>query len=140
VACAVVSALEGVKVRQDIAMTGSLSIRGAVLPVGGVTAKIEAAADTGLKRVLIPIANKVDVILEDKYTDMIEVVPVATIYDVLREATVGAGKQQLLEKLMRINEQFGRMKEAEKAPREGSKPESPPPPGPGLPGGSHVPG
>jgi Lon-like ATP-dependent protease len=140
VACAVVSALEGVKVRQDIAMTGSLSIRGAVLPVGGVTAKIEAAADTGLKRVLIPIANKVDVILEDKYTDMIEVVPVATIYDVLREATVGAGKQQLLEKLMRINEQFGRMKEAEKAPGKGSKPESPPPPGPGLPGGSHVPG
>jgi ATP-dependent Lon protease len=106
VATAVISALEGVKVRQDIAMTGSLSIRGAVLPVGGVTAKIEAAAETGLSRVLIPRANLVDVLLEDRYLSRVEVVPMDTIYDVIREATTGPGKAELLEKLARVNERF----------------------------------
>ena len=54
VATAVISALEEVPVDQTVAMTGSLSVRGQVLPVGGVTAKIEAAASPGIKRVLIP--------------------------------------------------------------------------------------
>ena len=47
VAVCVMSALEGIPVRQDVAMTGSLSVRGAVLPVGGVTAKVKAAVDAG---------------------------------------------------------------------------------------------
>ncbi len=47
VATAVISALEDVPVDQTVAMTGSLSVRGQVLPVGGVTAKIEAAAESG---------------------------------------------------------------------------------------------
>src|SRR3989449_712976 len=56
VATAVISALEEVPVNQTVAMTGSLSVRGQVLPVGGVTAKIEAAAELGLQRVVIPRA------------------------------------------------------------------------------------
>ena len=102
VATAVISALERVKVRQDTAMTGSLSIRGQVLPVGGVTAKIEAAAETGLKRVLIPASNMVDVLIEDKYQGKIEIIPMETIYDVIKEATDGPGKDELLLKLSKL--------------------------------------
>jgi ATP-dependent Lon protease len=103
VATAVISALEHVKVRQDTAMTGSLSIRGQVLPVGGVTAKIEAAAETGLKRVLIPASNMVDVLIEDKYQGKVQIIPMETIYDVIKEATAdGPGKDALLEKLSKL--------------------------------------
>ncbi len=61
---------------QTVAMTGSLSVRGQVLPVGGVTAKIEAAAESGIKRVLIPLANMNDVVLEERYIGKIEIIPV----------------------------------------------------------------
>ncbi|MCX6664677.1 MAG: ATP-dependent protease LonB [Euryarchaeota archaeon] len=97
---AVISAMEEVAVRQDVAMTGSISIRGTVLPIGGVTAKIEAAAETGIKKVLIPRANLNDVLIEDKYVSQIEIVPVETLTDVLENALVdGEGKKKLLEKL-----------------------------------------
>jgi Lon-like ATP-dependent protease len=125
VAAAVISALWGVRVRQDIAMTGSLSIRGAVLPVGGVTAKIEAAAETGLKRVLIPKANQVDVLLEDKYVDKIEVVPVDSIFDVIREATEGGRKQELLERLAALDEEGFGVPVANPAAEEKDVPEPP---------------
>ena len=69
VATAVISALENVPVEQNIAMTGSLSVRGDVLPVGGVTHKIEAAAKTGLDTVIIPKANEQDVMIEDEYKE-----------------------------------------------------------------------
>jgi Lon-like ATP-dependent protease len=96
---AVISAMENVYVRQDVAMTGSISIRGTVLPIGGVTAKIEAAASTGIKKVLIPKANLNDVLIEEKYKDKIEIVPVETLSDVLENALVGEGKEELLRKL-----------------------------------------
>jgi Lon-like ATP-dependent protease len=96
---AVISAMENVAVRQDVAMTGSISIRGTVLPIGGVTAKIEAAAEIGIKTVLIPKANLNDVLIEDKYVGQIEIIPVETLTDVLQHALVGEGKEKLLEKL-----------------------------------------
>jgi Lon-like ATP-dependent protease len=99
VATAVISAFEEIEVDQTCAMTGSLSVRGLVLPVGGVTAKIEAAAEMGLKKVLIPEQNLKDVLLEDKYIGNIEVVPVKTLNDVLTHALVGARKEGLLKKL-----------------------------------------
>ncbi len=101
IATAVISALEGVPVDQSLAMTGSLSVRGQVLPVGGVTAKVEAAADAGLKRVLVPADNLSDLVLESRYITMIEVIPVHTLRDVLRYALVGQGakKESLLERL-----------------------------------------
>ena len=70
-----ISALESIPIRQDLAMTGSLSVRGEVLPIGGVTAKIEAAARSGIKTVIIPRANEQDVLLDTKYESMIEVIP-----------------------------------------------------------------
>ncbi|MCX6666782.1 MAG: ATP-dependent protease LonB [Euryarchaeota archaeon] len=96
---AVISAMENVPVRQDVAMTGSLSIRGTVLPVGGVTAKVEAAAEAGIKKVLVPKANLNDVLIEDKYKDKIEVIPVETLTDVIENALIGEGKKELLKKL-----------------------------------------
>ena len=54
IATAVISAIERIPVDQTVAMTGSLSVRGDVLPVGGVTYKIEAAAQAGMKKVIIP--------------------------------------------------------------------------------------
>jgi len=99
VATAVISAFEEIEVDQTCAMTGSLSVRGQVLPVGGVTAKIEAAAEIGLKKVLIPEENLKDVLLDDKYIGKIEVIPVRTLNDVLTHALVGARKEGLLKKL-----------------------------------------
>ena len=96
---AVISAMEGVPVRQDTAMTGSLSIRGTVLPIGGATAKIEAAVKEGIKRVIVPKSNLNDVLIEDKYKDKIEVIPVETLTEVIENALIGEGKKELLRKL-----------------------------------------
>ncbi len=85
IATSIISALEKAPVRQDTAMSGSLTVRGRVIPVGGVTAKIEAAAEAGIKRVLIPFQNIDDVKIEEKYDGKIEIIPVKTFTDVLRE-------------------------------------------------------
>jgi Lon-like ATP-dependent protease len=99
VAAAVISALEEVPIDQSVAMTGSLSVRGEVLPVGGVTPKIESAAEAGIRKVIIPKANEDDVLLEDKYADQVEVVPVETLDEVLEHALVGDEKDSLLARL-----------------------------------------
>ena len=103
VATAVISALENVGVDQSLAMTGSLSVRGDVLPVGGVTHKIEAAAKAGCDRVIIPAANEQDVMIEDEYEEMIEVIPVSHISEVLDIALEGeAEKDSLVDRLKSI--------------------------------------
>ncbi|HID72063.1 MAG TPA: ATP-dependent protease LonB, partial [Thermoplasmata archaeon] len=102
VATAVISAMENIPVNQEIAMTGSLNVRGDVLPVGGVTAKIEAAAEAGLKKVIIPKTNMRDVLIETKYKEMVKIYPVETIRDVLEIALVGGKKQALLNKFSAI--------------------------------------
>jgi len=104
VATAVISALEEIPVDQSVALTGSLSIRGDVLPVGGVTGKIEAAAEAGIKKVLIPKANMDDVMIEKKYEGKIEVIPVESLGDVLKHALIGKGKESLIEKMQRISD------------------------------------
>jgi Lon-like ATP-dependent protease len=102
VATAVVSAIEGIPVRQDIAMTGSLSVRGDVLPVGGVTYKIEAAAKAGIKTVLIPRMNIGDVLIEERFKPMVTIIPVDTIDDVLKYALVPENSDGFLSKLKKM--------------------------------------
>ncbi|MFU1780169.1 ATP-dependent protease LonB [Haloarcula japonica] len=103
VATAVISAIENVPIKQNLAMTGSLSVRGDVLPVGGVTHKIEAAAKSGLDTVIIPEANTQDVMIEDEYEDMIEIIPVSHISEVLEVALAGeAEKDSLVDRLKSI--------------------------------------
>lgn len=92
VATAIISALEKIPVRQDVAMTGSLSVRGEVLPVGGVSAKVEAAIDIGLKTVIVPQANLKDIVIDKKKLEKIKLVPVASINAVLKEAFDWKGK------------------------------------------------
>ena len=104
VATSVVSALENIPIDQSLALTGSLSVRGDVLPVGGVTGKIEAAAQSGIKKVLIPKSNMDDVFLEDRYKDKIEIIPVETLSEVLEHALIGTGKKGLIEKMRRVTE------------------------------------
>jgi ATP-dependent Lon protease len=103
IATAVISALENAEVDQTVALTGSLSVRGQVLPVGGVTAKIEAAAESGVTKVLIPSMNMQDVLIESKYKDMITIIPVSTLKDVLDNILVaGPGKDGLLKNLTKF--------------------------------------
>ena len=102
VATAVISAIEGIPVRQDVAMTGSLSVRGDVLPVGGVTFKIEAAAKAGIKTVLIPRTNINDVLIEDQYKPLVTVIPVDTIDEVLKYALVPENAEGFLAKLKKM--------------------------------------
>jgi len=103
IATAVISALENAEIDQTVALTGSLSVRGQVLPVGGVTAKIEAAAESGVTKVLIPSMNAQDVLLESKYKDIIEVIPVSTLKEVLDNIlTASPSKEGLLDNLTKF--------------------------------------
>ena len=98
---AVISAMEGIPIRQDLAMTGSLSVRGKVLPVGGVTAKLEAAAAAGIKLALIPYENGKDVMIESKYHETMKIMTVENLRDVLEYALVDCPKKaKYLEKLL----------------------------------------
>ncbi len=103
IAIAVISALSEVPILQSIAMTGSLDVRGKVLPVGGVSGKIEAAIEAGMKKVLIPKANAEDVYLAPERLSKIEVVPVQDIVEVLEIALAeGSGKKTLMKKMKGI--------------------------------------
>ncbi len=106
VATAIISALKKVPIRQDTALTGSLSVRGEVLAVGGVTAKIEAAIEAGIKRVIIPKANEKDVLLTSENRNKVKVIPVKTIGQVLKEALEWRGKQKILKNILK-SEKYG---------------------------------
>ncbi len=83
IAVAVISALESIPLDQSCALTGSLSVRGDVLPVGGINGKVDAAIDAGMKQVLIPKANEDDVYIPKERLKLIKVVPVSSIAEVL---------------------------------------------------------
>ncbi len=86
VATAVYSAMNGIPVDNKLAMTGEVSIRGLVLPVGGVVAKVEAARRSGATRVLIPSENYQEIF---RVMEGIKVIPVSRLEQVLKEALVG---------------------------------------------------
>jgi len=102
IATAVISALENVPVDQSVAMTGSLSVRGDVMPIGGVTGKIEAAVQSGMKKVIIPESNMDDVLIEERYRDKIQIIPVRNMSEVLENALIGTGKDGLVTKMKKI--------------------------------------
>ncbi len=104
VATAVISVLEGIPINQDLAMTGSLSVRGEVLPIGGVTGKINAAVDAKIKQVIIPASNLEDVVLHEEVARKIEIIPVKTIWDVLHIALKDCKKKEdLLKRVKHLN-------------------------------------
>ncbi len=101
VATALISALEKLPVDQSVAMTGSLSVRGEVLPVGGVTQKVESAIGAGLKKVIIPKANAGDVLLPKDQLKRIEIVTASDLVDVLKYALKNSKKKTALLKKVR---------------------------------------
>lgn len=103
VATSIISALKKIPIKQDTAMTGSLSVRGEVLAIGGVTPKIEAAIEAGIKNVIIPKANEKDVILPKEELNKINIIPVKNIKEVLENALVWNSKNKdILEKIKRF--------------------------------------
>jgi len=86
IAVAVISAMEGIPINQEVAMTGSLDVRGNVLPVGGITAKVKAAIDSGIHYVIIPFSNRDDIYLDKSELKKIKVVYAKNIADVIEFA------------------------------------------------------
>ena len=88
-ATAIVSVLSGIPVRRDIAMTGEVTLRGRVLPIGGLKEKLLAATRGGLKKVLIPEENAKDLAeLPASVKNALEIVPVSRMDEVLQHALV----------------------------------------------------
>ena len=87
----IVSVLTGIPVRKDVAMTGEITLRGRVLPIGGLKEKLLAALRGGLKHVLIPKDNEKDLAdIPDNVKRGLEIIPVSTVDDVLKHALVRA--------------------------------------------------
>ncbi|MBS3110572.1 ATP-dependent protease LonB [Candidatus Woesearchaeota archaeon] len=99
VATAIISAFKGIPIKQDYAMTGSLSVRGEVLPIGGVTAKVEAAIDAGITHVIVPKANLRDIVLSPAKFKKIDIIPVEKLSEVLENVCDWKGKSSVLEQL-----------------------------------------
>ena len=95
-AVAMVSALTGVPVRHDTALTGEVSLRGRVLKIGGLKEKLLAAHRMGLRRVIIPARNRPDLDEVPAYVlDALEVIPVEHMDRVLKEALCADGSARL---------------------------------------------
>ena len=85
----IVSVLTQIPVRKDIAMTGEVTLRGHVLPIGGLKEKLLAALRGGIKTVLIPAENEKDLAeIPDNVKQGLEIIPVAHVRDVLERALV----------------------------------------------------
>ncbi|TDQ81354.1 ATP-dependent proteinase [Dongia mobilis] len=85
----IVSVLTGVPVRRDVAMTGEVTLRGRVLPIGGLKEKLLAALRAGIKTVLIPSENEKDLAeIPDNVKKGLEIIPVSAVDEVLKNALV----------------------------------------------------
>jgi ATP-dependent Lon protease len=88
-ATAIVSVMTGIPVRRDIAMTGEITLRGRILPIGGLKEKLLAALRGGLKKILIPEENAKDLVeIPKQVKNALEIVPVSRMEEVLSQALV----------------------------------------------------
>jgi ATP-dependent Lon protease len=88
-ATSIISAISGIEVRRDVAMTGEITLRGRVLPIGGLKEKLLAAQRGGLSTVLIPKDNEKDLAdIPDNVRASLEIVPVAIVDEALSAALV----------------------------------------------------
>lgn len=95
---AIISALSGIAVRGDVAMTGEITLHGKVLPIGGLKEKTMAAYKADIKTVIVPYANKADISEIDKTVrESLEFVYAKTLEDVLETALVKSEKLEVIE-------------------------------------------
>ena len=81
--------LTKIPVKASVAMTGEITLRGRVLPIGGLKEKLLAAKSAGIEKVLIPQENQADVLeMDEEITGGLEIVPVSTMKEVLEHALV----------------------------------------------------
>jgi ATP-dependent Lon protease len=84
---AIVSVMTGIPVRRDVAMTGEITLRGRVLPIGGLKEKLLAASRGGMKTVLIPEENAKDLVeISESIKKGLDIVPVSRMDEVLARA------------------------------------------------------
>ena len=97
---AIISSLTSIPVRSDVAMTGEITLRGEVLPIGGLKEKLLAAHRGGIKKVIIPNLNSKDLIdISNEVLAKVEIIPVKTIDEVLKIAlTKDPSSDKLLKK------------------------------------------
>ena len=89
-ATAIISALTGKAVRADLAMTGEITIRGRVLPIGGLKEKLLAAKRAKIKTIIVPVQNRKNVEeLEAYIVEGLEIIYATTMDDVLKHAFIG---------------------------------------------------
>src|SRR4029453_155096 len=86
---AIVSVMPGIPVRRDVAMTGEITLRGRVLPIGGLKEKLLAALRGGIKKVMIPEENLKDLSeIPDNVKSGLEIIPVSRMDEVLKHALI----------------------------------------------------
>ena len=85
----IVSALTDIKIKSSVGMTGEITLRGRVLPIGGLKEKLLAAKRGGLKTVLIPIDNKKDLVeIPDNINNQLNIIPIDSIDQVIENSLV----------------------------------------------------
>ena len=89
-AVAITSVLTGIPIRKDLAMTGEITLRGRVLPIGGLKEKLLAALRSGIRTVLIPSENVKDLAeVPENVKSGLEIIPMATVDEALAHALTG---------------------------------------------------
>ncbi len=101
VATAIISALKNIPVKQEVAMTGSLSVRGEVLPVGGVSSKVEAAIEAGVKIIIVPKSNLQDIVIDADKLKKVTIIPVISLEEVLEHALDWEGNEKLKDQIFK---------------------------------------
>ena len=92
---AIISTLTGIPARKDIAMTGEITLRGKVLPVGGIREKVLAAHRAGIRKVLLPKENEPDIQeIPEAVRDEMEFVLLRTVNDALKQVLVKGEKNE----------------------------------------------
>ena len=96
---AIISTLTGIPVRRDVAMTGEVTLRGRVLPIGGLKEKLLAALRGGITKVLIPAENEKDLAeIPANIREGLEIVPVAHVDEVLGHALASADRADRMDR------------------------------------------
>lgn len=103
VAITIISSLADAPIKQNYAVTGSLSVRGEVLPVGGVGAKVEAAIEAGIENVIVPDSNLKDIVIDEEKLKKIKIIPVKNILGVVTEIIDWKGREDIFSRFKKAH-------------------------------------